>query len=95
MAAGRSTGCRDERLEICMESSGLHAYFEARAHSSARRSCGSAKPPVPAAARGKRQVVSSGATGQDKKDKGQASSSKATPAPDEPPVKRQRKAAKK
>ena len=52
-------------------------------------------PPVPAAAGGKRRMVSSGATGQDKKGKGQASSSKATPAPDELPVKRQRKPVKK
>ena len=51
--------------------------------------------PVPAAAGGKRRMVSSGATGQDKKGKGQASSSKATPAPEELPVKRQRKPVKK
>ena len=51
--------------------------------------------PVPAAARGKRQVVSSGATAKDKKDKGQGSSSQDTPAPEEPPAKRNRKAAKK
>ena len=51
--------------------------------------------PVPAAAGGKRRMVSSGATGQDKKGKGQASSSKATLAPEELPVKRQRKPVKK
>ena len=51
--------------------------------------------PVPAAAGGKRRMVSSGATGQDKKGKGQASSSKATPAPEELPAKRLCKAAKK
>ena len=54
-----------------------------------------AAAPVPAAARGKRQVVSSGATAKDKKDKGQGSSSQDTPAPEEPPAKRNRKAAKK
>ena len=54
-----------------------------------------AAAPVPSAARGKRPVVSSGATGQDKKGKGQASSSQDTSAPEEPPAKRNRKAAKK
>ena len=54
-----------------------------------------AAAPVPSAARGKRQVVSSGATAKDKKDKGQGSSSQDTPAPEEPPAKRNRKAAKK
>ena len=54
-----------------------------------------AAPAVPAAAGGKRTAVSSGATAKNKKGKGQGSSSKATPAPEELPVKRQRKAVKK
>ena len=32
MAAGRNTSCGDELLLIRMESSGLHAYIEARAY---------------------------------------------------------------
>ena len=51
--------------------------------------------PVPAAAGGKRRMVSSGATAKNKKVKDQGSSSQATPAPEELPAKRQRKAAKK
>ena len=34
MAAGHNTTCGDELLLIRMESSGLHAYIEARAYSS-------------------------------------------------------------
>ena len=52
-------------------------------------------PPVPAAAGGKKRSASTGLPANNKKDKGQASSSKATPAPDELPVKRQRKPVKK
>ena len=51
--------------------------------------------PVPAAAGGKRRMVSSGATAKNKKVKDQGSSSQATPAPEELPAKRSRKAAKK
>ena len=36
MAAGRSTGCRDEPFNICMESTTLHAYIEVRIHSLCR-----------------------------------------------------------
>ena len=52
-------------------------------------------PAVPAAAGGKRKLATTGLPANNKKGKGQASSSKATPAPEELPAKRQRKAAKK
>ena len=54
-----------------------------------------AAPAVPAAAGGKRKLATTGATAKNKKGKDQGSSSKATPAPEELPEKRQRKPAKK
>ena len=52
-------------------------------------------PAVPAAAGGKRKSATTGLPAKDKKGKGQGSSSQATPAPEELPAKRNRKAAKK
>ena len=50
-----------------------------------------AAPAVPAAAGGKRKLATTGATAKNKKGKDQGSSSKATPAPEDVPAKRQRK----